>query len=164
MTYKAPMQPGYKLRFDEFTHELLGLPVNRLWRGHGSAIFLELGELKNGVLPNGKSGGLAGQFTVMIEWSWRVEGRRSILCGSWSDEKKWERGFSFIRDKSLVAIETFGNLPEIDLTFSSGAHLLSFMTAENEPAWTIFDKRRTPHRWVNSKLDGVEICVSETTG
>lgn len=38
----------------------------------------------------------------------------------------------------------FGRLPEIDLALTDGRHLLSFMTAEGEPAWSLIDRRSEP--------------------
>ena len=71
--------------FSEFTTPLLGLPVTHIWRGAGSAIFLEFGELHPTTWRDGSTGNPKGEWAIMIEWSWRVEGRKSILCGSWSD-------------------------------------------------------------------------------
>ena len=61
----------------------------------------------------------------MIEWSWRVEGRRSILWGSWTDEARWPRGLACLAKGTVVRATTFGRLPEIDLALSTGLHLVS---------------------------------------
>jgi hypothetical protein len=72
-----------------------GLRVTHIWRGYGFAIFLEIGDLRPGkIRRDGTSGSPNGQFTVCIEWSWRIEGKRRIWCGSWTDEGKWPKVFA----------------------------------------------------------------------
>src|SRR4051794_7120334 len=75
-----------------FRDPLIGLPLSHLWRGAGSAIFLEFGRLtertylrRDGTRPNP-----CGEFGLMIQWSWRIEDKASIMCGSWSEEPLWE--------------------------------------------------------------------------
>ncbi|KRE16845.1 hypothetical protein ASE63_14035 [Bosea sp. Root381] len=77
----------------------------------------------------------------MVEWSWRIENERSIVCGSWSDEVLWEPNFARLVGQRVDDIRTFGRLPEIQLSLSGGFHIASFMTAEGDPEWTLFDRR-----------------------
>jgi hypothetical protein len=46
-------------------------------------------------------------------------------------------------------VKTFGHLPEIEVTFSNGMRILSFMAAEGSPAWTLFDRRSDQERWLS---------------
>ncbi len=122
--------------FVSFTWSIVGLPVSRIWRGYGSAIFLEFGQLLPGRLRrDGSEGGLKGEWTLAIEWSWRIEGKRRIWCGSWSEEEKWQRTFARIEGAAVVSVELQGRLPEIDLSLSNGLHVLSMMTADGDPRW-----------------------------
>jgi hypothetical protein len=73
----------------------------------------------------------------MIEWSWRIEGKRRIWCGSWSDGARWPRAFKRIEGARVVSVSLCGRLPEIELTLSNGLHVLSMMTAEGDPAWAL---------------------------
>ena len=114
--------------FLDFKRGLIDLPVSHLWTGYGSTLFLELGNLTPRILHNGKDGKPNGEMSIMIQWSWRIEGRKSIICGSWSDEHDWVRGLSLLRNKTITDVSLFGRLPEIDIAFSNGAHCLSFMT------------------------------------
>lgn len=77
----------------------------------------------------------------MIQWSWRIEGRRSILCGSWADERRWLLALACLTKTSVASVALFGRLPEIDLTLCSGMHVVSFMTVQGDPEWTLFDRR-----------------------
>ena len=62
---------------EQIVEELHGQKVTHIWRGAGTAIFLELGNL-----AKSKNNHLSGEFTISIEWSWRLENHHSILLGS----------------------------------------------------------------------------------
>jgi hypothetical protein len=61
--------------------DLVSMPVTHVWRGGRSALFLEFGALTPRVLPDGNTGNARGEVTLMIEWSWRIEAPKEILCG-----------------------------------------------------------------------------------
>jgi hypothetical protein len=73
----------------------------------------------------------------MIEWSWRIEGKRRIWCGSWSDGARWPRAFARLEGKTVASISLTGRLPEITVALSNGLYISSIMTAEGNPAWTL---------------------------
>ena len=80
----------------------------------------------------------------MIQWSWRIEESVTILCGSWSDEELWAPTFNLLKGQTVVDARVFGRLPEIEIAFSNGMFLLSFMTADGDPQWAVFDQRSYP--------------------
>jgi len=123
--------------FDTFTSPLIGLPVSGVWQGYGSAIFLEFGDVQRRRRSDGSPGNPRGQWTLMIEWSWRIEGKRKIWCGSWSDGQRWPKTFSLLKGAKVVSISLFGHLPEIALGLSNGLSVVSMMTAEGDPAWAL---------------------------
>ena len=132
-----------------FAAPLIGLPVAHAWRGYGSAIFLEFGALTPRTRMDGSQGNPEGEMSLMIEWSWRIEGRRSILWGSWSDEARWPRALGLPdQGQGFRSLTTFGRLPEIDLALSTGMHVVSLMTASGGPKWALFDRRGERHRWL----------------
>lgn len=131
-----------------FAAPLIGLPVAHSWRGYGSAIFLEFGALTAQTRMNGTPAHPQGEMGLMIQWSWRIEGRRSILCGSWSDEARWPRALAWLTRGRVERVATFGRLPELDLTLSTGLHVVTLMTATRDPAWTLFDRRGALCRWL----------------
>ncbi len=128
--------------FNALVATIVGLPVARAWRGHGSAVFLELGKLRAGTQRvSERARGPAGQFgeaTIMIEWSWRVERRRSIQFGSFSSETRIDSGIASLVGPTVVAVSVVGRLPELVLSLSDGRWVHSFMTAGGQPVWTIF--------------------------
>jgi hypothetical protein len=81
---------------------------------------------------------LKGEATVMVEWSWRVELKRSIEAGSWSSDARLERALAGLKGRRLLALSTEGRLPELVVTLSAGRWLHAFMTAEGQPSWTVF--------------------------
>jgi hypothetical protein len=123
--------------FSPFESALIGLPVSHVWRGHGSAIFVELGRLapSTRVRRDGSIGNPFGEITLMIEWSWRIERPRSILGGSWSSERRWPGMFKNLQGTKVIGAKLVGTLPEIELSLSNGLRLASFMTAEGQPEW-----------------------------
>jgi hypothetical protein len=127
--------------FEKSIASITGLCVNHIWRGYGSAIFLEIGSLLPGrIRRDGTPGNPIGEFTVCIEWSWRIEGKRRIWCGSWTEEEKWPKTFARLTGSLVESVSLFGRIPEIDVGFSNGLHLLSMMTAEGDPEWGLIDR------------------------
>ncbi len=132
--------------FESMRLGLIGMPVSLLWRGYGSAIFLEFGELTpNGKRRSGSDRHPIGEFSIGIEWSWRIENSLSIVCGSWSDEGGWDQAFDLIRNIQLAELVLYSRLPELDLAFANQHHLLSFNTSDGQPDWFIIDRRSQEH-------------------
>ena len=148
--------------FVAFSKSLIGLPVSHLWQGYGSAIFLEFGELRQRLRRDGTEGNPQGEFTLTIEWSWRIEGKRRIWCGSWSERARWSKAFSRLEGAKVVSVSLYGRLPEIELTFSNGLHLLSMMTSEGDPEWGLTKREgrhstsvyvRAARLWIDSVME-----------
>jgi hypothetical protein len=121
--------------FVSFTTPLINLPLSRIWQGYGSAIFLEFGTVQRRQRRDGSPGNPRGEWTLMIEWSWRIEGKRRVWCGSWSDGARWPRAFARMEGARVDSVSLYGRLPEIDLKLSNGLHLLSMVTVEGDPDW-----------------------------
>jgi hypothetical protein len=134
---KKPLVPA----FEEFCAPLIGLPVNNIWQGYGSAIFLEFGRLEIRRRRDGSPGNPRGEWGLMMEWSWRIEGKRRIWCGSWSDGARWPRAFACLLHAKVASVSLVGRLPEIDIGLSNGLHILSMMTRESDPEWALFNRQ-----------------------
>jgi len=134
---------------DSYREAMRGSTVSRVSRGYGSALFLEFGALTRLVRKNGPPRGLQGEFGLMIAWSWRIEDRASIICGSWSDEDLWQPTFDKLLGRRITDIAIFGRLPEILVSLSDDLYVLSFMTAEGQPEWSLFDRRQGETRWLH---------------
>lgn len=126
---------------EHFRTAACGLTIAHVWRGHGSALFIELGALTPTTRRDGSPGEPEGEISLMVEWSWRIEDGRSIACGSWSDEDLWPPTFARLAGRTVEDLSTFGRPPEVVLSLRGDLRVASFMTAEGDPAWTLFDRR-----------------------
>jgi hypothetical protein len=131
--------------FELFAKPLIGMELAHIWRGYGSAIFLNFGQLHHRVFKTGRlSNNPVGEMSISLTWSWRVEGKRRIWFGSWSDEERWPIFLNRMIGAKVRAVQLFGRLPEIDLELDCGVHVVSFMTANGDPEWAIHDDRSNP--------------------
>lgn len=121
--------------------QLEGIEVTHLWRGHGSALFLELGTLAPRQRRDGSPGHPEGEVSLGIEWSWRIESANAIACGSWSDEKLWEPTFQLLRNRKVEQLKLFGRLPEVSLSLSGD---LPPAVVFNDGGATTVEYRRSP--------------------
>jgi hypothetical protein len=112
----------------------VGLEVAHTWQGYGSAVFLELGRLRR---VRGQTNPW-GEFSVMVEWSWRVESARRVQFGSWSRDRRIASGVASLAGRTVTELGVEGRLPELVVGLSGGRWLRSFMTAEGQPHWTLF--------------------------
>jgi hypothetical protein len=123
-----------------YPDNLIGLEVSHVWRGHGSAIFIEFGNLIKRTRRGGSPANPIGEFTLMIEWSWRIEKSRSICVGSFSSDRKWDSVFKKLLAAKVTGVEFFGFIPEIVITLSNGYRVLSFMTEKGQPSWAVLSQ------------------------
>lgn len=133
--------------FEELAASLVGQPITYIWRGYGSAVFIEFGELSPRSNRDGSPGHPEGQISLAVEWSWRVEDDSAILSGSWSEEELWEPTFALLRDARVTSLKLFGRLPEVELSTDRGVRFLSFSTTDGQPQWDLVDRRDGLPRW-----------------
>jgi ATP diphosphatase len=119
-----------------------GLKVSHVWRGYGSALFLELGTLTLTTLRNGRTGQPRGEVGVMIESAWRVEDEMTILAGIWSEEQEWQALFDRLVGREVQGLTAVGRLPELSVDLGGNLHVVSFTSHTGEPAWALFDRRK----------------------
>lgn len=155
---KGPDSIG-AISFERFAAPLLALPVSHVWQGHGSAVFLEFGKLTPRTKHDGSPGNPDGEMSLMCEGSWRIEGRRTILCGSWNNEKEWPPAFAFLKAGRVIQARVFGHLPELEIVLSNGVRFLSFQTYDGDPAWTLFDRRGSEPRWIHVRRGRLRIEI-----
>ena len=128
-----------KITQDEFanlTINLIGLPVSLAWKGYGSAIFLELGDLlpyENPRLRNKKH----GQSCISVDWDWRIEDKRHVVLGSSNSGPEIDSQISMLEGANVAKIAVVGNIPEIEVSFSNGLILRSMVMHNDDPQWTI---------------------------
>ncbi len=140
--------------FAELVQPLIGLQVSLPWKGHGSTIFLELGQLQP--LESKRSHHQRGQACIWIDWDWRVESGTSILYGSSCSRPKINKGIATLQDVRIENLSHVGEVPELVVHFSNGHCLRSMCMVSGDAQWTIrLDKRS----WMSIK-DG-ELVVGD---
>jgi hypothetical protein len=87
--------------FPAFVRPLLGLMVSLPWKGYGSAIFLELGQLAP--LESPRQHFNQGESCISVEWDWRVEAGAASLYGSSNSGPTIERGIQSASSEVAVA-------------------------------------------------------------
>ena len=127
----------------EMISSLVSMGVSHAWRGYGSAVFFELGNLRKGKGKNPK-----GECSIMIEWSWRFEEGDSIKIGSWSDVDLINRLCPRVVGLKINSVSFYSRLKELEIGFSDSSRFLTFATAEGNPEWAI--QNREGH-WLSFK-------------
>lgn len=152
--------------FHVLTRSLIGLPVSRTWRGYGTAIFFELGELsprnysrRDGTVHTS----YWGQATIDLEIGWRVERPRAIFFGSSSDDRRISNGLERLEGLEVVDIIVQGRLPELVVRLSHGFWLQSFSTWEGQPEWTLFFNENASFncKWLMSKHGKIALATTQ---
>jgi hypothetical protein len=119
----------------EFTSALAGLQVSRPWKGYGSAIFLELGELSE--TRGFRGGNVTGQACISIEWDWRLEFGSCVVAGSSDSGPAIHECLKLLRDETVTSIEIAGEVPELVIVFSTGHAMRSMAMLRGDPQWSI---------------------------
>lgn len=145
--------------FEAFASSLISLPITHVWQGYGSAIFLEFGALtpSTRVRRDGSLYNPRGEMGLGLDCGWRIEGKRSILCGSSTDDPRLKRVLTYLTKATIAEATLFGRLPEIDLTLSNGMHVASLTTHQSDPGWTLYDHLGDEIRWM--QVQHGHLCI-----
>lgn len=121
--------------FDDLTRSFIGLELSRPWRGHGSALFAEVGPLSH---TYERTNNPKAERGLDFSWSWRVESSRSILFGSFSSDRRINHGVASLAGLTIKGISLCGRLPELCVRLSGGRWIASFAASDSQPDWSIF--------------------------
>lgn len=113
------------------------MPVSHVWFGHGSALFLELGQLSESRRKDGSTGNSKGEITVMADFGLGVERQRSILGGCGDSKRRWASITKKLLGASIIEAQLVGRIPELQLQFSNGLWLATFSCYEGQPTWAV---------------------------
>jgi hypothetical protein len=140
----------------ELVQPLIGLKVSRVWRGFGSALFVELGKLSRKAykLKSGKRKSyLIGQQSIFVGYSWRVERSKSIYFGSWNTQRLIDNRLPKLEGRVVESIIFVGRLPEIYIKLSDGLWIHSFdisSSYHHQPSWYITLRNKQPLEFIRS--------------
>jgi hypothetical protein len=121
---------------NEKIQTLIGLPVSLPWKGYGSAIFLELGELDQR-LSGQRRTREEGDACIHFDWDWRCETGNTVLFGSSSSRPAIERGIRTLHGSKVFSIAVNGKVPELSIEFSNGSRLITAAMLPNGSEWSI---------------------------
>jgi hypothetical protein len=133
---------------------LIGLPISRAWKGYGSTVFLELGDLLySETHPKGVS-----EASISIDWDWRIEGESKIICGSSNSGPEIANHLAMFEGETVKELVLDGSPHELILTISNGRRLRSMSMVTGSPQWSI---RFSDGIWFSCEED--ELFASDGT-
>ncbi len=121
--------------FHAHVQPLLGLPVSLPWKGYGSAIFLELGEMTP--VQSKRLHYAKGQACISVKWDWRVQTDTSVLYGSSNSGPQIASNIVALQGTTVHSISVFGQVPELVVEFANGLSLRSMVMVTGDPEWSI---------------------------
>jgi hypothetical protein len=133
--------------FSQVAKDLVGMELSHIWQGHGTALFLEFGMLSERPRKGG-SVRTIGEISVGLEFEWRIEVDRRLVCGSSGEQELWPEVFNGLLGKRASQVELFGDVPELRVVVSERERLLTFSLDEGGPEWALTDNRSNPPAWI----------------
>ncbi len=121
--------------FEALTRPLIGLSVSLPWKGYGSAVFFELGDLSS--LETKRAHHNKGAACISVLWDWRVEVGSSVLYGSSNSQPRIEAGIRALQGKTIDSLRVVGQVPELEVRFSNDYCLKSMVMVTGDPEWSI---------------------------
>lgn len=119
---------------------LIGLGLSHIWRGYGSALFVEFGNLQNVVLNGRPLRQPVGDMNIGLGWTWRIEDGTTILAGSYGEEKDWPPVFERLLGRKVTDVMLQGRIPELVLDLDNGYRLQTFADYGESADWTIAER------------------------
>ncbi len=118
-----------------YLEEINGLPVSLAWKGYGSMVFLELGQLEK-IQANGQIHE-NGEVCISVSWDWRFEQGTSVLFGSSNSSPEIDDGIKVFKDKIIEYVKTVGEVQELEVGFSDSTILRTMIMLNDNPEWSI---------------------------
>lgn len=112
---------------------LEGQRISCAWLGGANCLFLELGELS---APSDKKPG-KGEFTVLLEYGWRVEKDTDIVAGPADDVSLITFVLESLTGEVLLAPVVQSGPPELILALESGYRIVTFSGLAGDPEWSV---------------------------
>lgn len=125
--------------FNNSILHLLGMTVSLPWKGYGTALFLELGELQ--IKGKTHQNHPNGEACIIPNWEWRIEKNHRIICGSSNSLPKIDNSIKQLQGLVVNTINLDGNIPELIICFSNNYLLRTMSLVNGEPGWYIKDNK-----------------------
>lgn len=136
--------------FQHLSKVLQGSRVSHVWRGYGSALFVECGPLSDSqvIRKDGTAGNPRGRWTIDLACDWRVESESFVMLGSHDEDRIWSAEIGSLVDDEIAGVEIVGQVPELCVKLSSGKRLRTFALDQSGPQWALSDNAHQPALWV----------------
>lgn len=126
--------------FSRRREALIGLELTHIWRGYGSALFLEFGSLRNVVLNGRPLRQPVGDMNIALGFTWRIEDGVTVLAGSNTEEERWPLVFERLRGSKVIDVILQGRIPELILDLDNGCRLQTFGDYGENSDWAIAER------------------------
>ena len=122
-------------QFEDLVRPLIELPVSLPWKGYGSAVFFELGDLSP--LKSKRAHHNESAACISVAWDWRIEAGSAVLFGSSNRRPRIAAGIRALQGETIDSIRVAGQVPELVVCFSNGYCLKSMVMVTGDPKWSI---------------------------
>jgi hypothetical protein len=121
--------------FHQLIQPLIGMVVSLPWKGYGTAIFFELGQLAP--IEAKRQRHKKGEASISVQWDWRVESGFEVLFGSSNSRPEMEEGILALQYTTIKSLSVAGHVPELEIQFSNGDCLRSMVMVNGDAQWSI---------------------------
>lgn len=143
-----------------------GLTVSHAWRGYGSALFLEMGELTDSILlrRDGSQRNPTGQVSVCLYDGWLILADQKPVYTTEVDESLWADLLAFCVGRFVMKIEVAGNQPELRIRLSGEIEIKACSQEDRSADWAVAFQRMMPPQWLYLNQGEVRIddgCIEQ---
>jgi hypothetical protein len=75
----------------------------------------------------------------------------------------WEPTFDLLGNRAVVDLSVVGRLPEVVVALAEHRYVSSFMTAEGDPSWALFDRRGDTLRTLSVRGGSLNVDIKLRT-
>jgi len=136
--------------FNFLIQPLIGTRVSRPEKIYGTEITLELGNLTTE--QRNRFTFYEGEYGIYPYCHWRIENDHKVLFGSSCDETVIIQKLAELSGVTVTAIELYGKVPELKVSFSNGLCLKSMALLSGNPKWNIRLNKETILFYDSGKL------------
>jgi len=123
--------PIDRMYVEESLRRLDGMYVSSLWKGYGSALFMELTDR----IPS--SNEEKADAHIFIGYNWRFEHGPTILCGSGDPARNIAAFTDGFVGHAIASIECVGDVGELVITLRDGSIARTFQRNASSDAWHV---------------------------
>ncbi|MBI2418773.1 MAG: DUF3027 domain-containing protein [Ignavibacteriales bacterium] len=121
--------------FNDLVKPLIGKPVSLAWKGHGTALFLEIGMLR--ALKDRNQNIPDGEVCISPDFEWRIEFEKRVLCGSSNWIPFIEEKLKMLEGLEILGISVDPVTLELEIKLTNDLIVRAIKLTKGDPDWTI---------------------------